>query len=152
MELKRKALSEEHKRKISIGIKKNLPSSIFKKGHNAWHAGKKLSQEHKNKLSKSHLGLVSGKESPNWRGGQNLSYWKKEVKKRDKKCKRCGNMDKRVLTADHIKSKKMYPNLQFKISNGITLCYNCHAIKTLEDKGYREWMSKNHWYRNGRKK
>lgn len=135
-------MSEEHKRKISQSLKGKMPKFIPN------NKGRKVSSETRRRLSEAHIGVLVGSKSNNWKGGQNLSYWKKAVKRRDGKCMKCGINDKRVLTADHIKSKSMYPELKFDVNNGMTLCHNCHAIKTLEDKEYRKHMSKNHWKRN----
>lgn len=145
MEKIRKKLSEEHKKHIRESMKGKMPKFIPL----GYWKGKLFTSEHRKKLSLSHLGKLVGENSLNWKGGQNLSYWKRAVKRRDKKCMKCYITDVRVLTADHIKSKAIYPNLIYEISNGITLCYNCHAIKTLEDKEYRKYMSDNHWKNNG---
>ena len=36
------------------------------------------------------------------------------------------NSQSRDIAAHHIYTKKKYPQLQFEISNGITLCRLCH--------------------------
>ena len=87
--------------------------------------GRAFSKEHKKNLSLAWIGKGLGKKNPWWKGGQNLSYWKKAIKRRDGKCMKCGINDMRILTADHIKSKKMYPELIYNTGNGITLCHNC---------------------------
>lgn len=52
--------------------------------------------------------------------------WKKNVHERDiYKCQVCGANTN--LHAHHIKPREKYPELQFDISNGITLCHKCHA-------------------------
>ena len=54
-----------------------------------------------------------------------LFTWGRAVKKRDNnKCIRCGSTSK--LEAHHIKHKKTNPELAFDVSNGITLCDQCH--------------------------
>ena len=51
--------------------------------------------------------------------------WKRRIHERDKyECKHCGA--NRNLQAHHIKSKRVYPEEQFEIENGITLCKDCH--------------------------
>ena len=82
----------------------------------------------------------TGERSSQWKGGisplnyeirQSNEYneWRNNVYQKDywhcQICgKHCGNKD---IIAHHIKSFSEYPNLRFKISNGITLCRNCHA-------------------------
>lgn len=57
---------------------------------------------------------------------RDLLDWSKAVKERDKnKCKQCGSNDR--LHSHHIKPKSMYPDLKYDISNGVTLCAECHA-------------------------
>ena len=52
--------------------------------------------------------------------------WKKTVKARDgNKCRKCGATEH--LEAHHIKPFSKYPELRYEVSNGITLCHNCHA-------------------------
>ena len=54
-----------------------------------------------------------------------LHTWSRAVKKRDNnKCVRCGSISK--LEAHHIKHKKNEPQLAFDVSNGETLCDQCH--------------------------
>ena len=70
--------------------------SIANKG-NKYCVGKKLSKEHKEKLSKSHIG-ETGKLAGNWKGGISINHhsltdpkyknWRNEIFKRDNyKCK-----------------------------------------------------------------
>lgn len=93
--------------------------------------------------SKKCLGRANGKRLRgsghwNWKGGispralNTVEYkqWRAEVFERDGyKCVQCGYDKGRILQADHIKSWKDYPELRFVVSNGRTLCKNCH-IKT----------------------
>ena len=54
--------------------------------------------------------------------------WKKSVFKRDKyKCQMptCSKKN-RAIQAHHIRTWAAAPSLRFEISNGITLCYDCH--------------------------
>lgn len=51
--------------------------------------------------------------------------WKNSVKKRDKKCMKCGATIN--LHVHHIYNYKDYPLLRIDINNGITLCGNCHT-------------------------
>ena len=52
--------------------------------------------------------------------------WKREVKKRDgNTCRQCGVTIN--LHAHHIKPRSKYPELEWELDNGITLCGNHHA-------------------------
>lgn len=54
--------------------------------------------------------------------------WRKAVLDRDgKKCTECG--DKGSLHAHHIQHYSVVPELRFDVSNGTTLCRNCHSEK-----------------------
>lgn len=115
--------------------------------------GAKLTDEHKRKISISHVGKKMppfttehrrklslskmGSNSPFWRGGvskehkrirETLEYrlWRESVFTRDKwTCVWCGQVGGK-LNADHIKPFAYYPELRFAIDNGRTLCEPCH--------------------------
>lgn len=53
-----------------------------------------------------------------------LEIWRKAVLGRDGKCVLCSSTTK--LQADHIKPFMYFPDLRFQLSNGRTLCYECH--------------------------
>ena len=84
----------------------------------------------------------SGKKSGVWKGGstdKNQAFragipylnWRKKVIARDAfTCQKCGLKaeagDGILLHSHHIKSFKDYPELRLDVSNGISLCVNCH--------------------------
>ncbi len=55
-----------------------------------------------------------------------LANWRKKVYQRDGyTCVKCGTVG--YLNAHHIKPYAEYPEYRFEVSNGITLCVECHA-------------------------
>ena len=62
------------------------------------------------------------------RKSSRLLIWGKKVRKRDGyKCVRCGCDDHARLHAHHIRPFSQYPRLRYAVSNGKTLCKDCHA-------------------------
>ncbi len=102
---------------------------LAKIGKPTWNTGKKLSPEH--------LAKISGENANNWQGGRSTENeimrkrkeyreWRLSVFTRDDyTCQVCG-VRGGELNADHIKPFAHYPELRFDISNGRTLCVNCH--------------------------
>lgn len=133
------------KRKLSKEIKKKI--SLARLG---W----KISKQQKVKMSLAALGKNNsnfgkrGNKSANWRGGvtpiskiirESLEYkaWRKDVFERDNyTCQNCGDCNGQgktiYLEAHHIKSFSKYPKLRFELSNGITLCEDCHHKNKFE--------------------
>lgn len=117
--------------------------------------GKKASEETKLKMGKSHLGFKHTEESKlkmslaslgekayNWKGGvtplnhkirtsREYKQWRKSVFEHDNyTCQDCNIRSAKgqavYLEAHHLKSFAKYPELRFEISNGKTLCLDCH--------------------------
>lgn len=98
--------------------------------------GKKHSEETRAKMRKAKLGKV-GELTNNWRGGttkqrtlamsrDDYKQWRKAVFERDNyTCQSC-NIKGGDLEADHIKAWCSFPDLRYEISNGQTLCKDCH--------------------------
>jgi len=114
-----KKCSEETKLKLKI-LKLLNPIKYW--------LGKKLSQNHKKKISKS----LKGKKCYNWKGGiSKLPYpfifndlLKTEIKKRDNyTCKECGTQNIKKLCVHHID----YNKENCKKNNLITLCFKCNS-------------------------
>ena len=98
----------------------------------------KLSDETKKRMSEAH----KGEKSPFWKGGitsihqrirASMEYrnWRESVFQRDDyTCVECnlksGNGRRVILHADHIKPFAYFPELRFELSNGRTLCVDCH--------------------------
>jgi 5-methylcytosine-specific restriction endonuclease McrA len=134
-------LSAEYKKKISDGQKANNPK---------YWLGKKRDQSTKDKISLSNKGTVpwnkgikqtqtSGPNNPNWKGGVSRGYktgyysleykqWRTAVFERDDyTCQECGQKGG-YLTAHHIESFTSHPELRLVVSNGKTLCEDCHEL------------------------
>jgi len=84
---------------------------------------------------------LKGEKSNNWKGGvtseqdlarttKELVQWKIDVFKRDDyTCQHCGQRGGK-LNAHHIKRFRDFPDLRTELSNGITLCVDCHKVET----------------------
>lgn len=119
---------------------RNSPATEFKKGQMPLHAGKKLPDEWRAKISAAKIGKPAphkaGANCPFWKGGvtpvhlairMSLDYslWRKAVFARDGyRCVSCGKGG--AIEADHIKPFAQFPDLRFAVSNGRTLCVGCH--------------------------
>jgi hypothetical protein len=129
-----------------------LKISNSKKGSKGYWLGKKMSDEHKANLSKSHKGKT-GIKSSNWKGGitpqnkiirDSLDYkqWRSDCFVRDNwTCRTC-RINGVYLTVHHKKGfAKILKEYNIKdildarkcselwdITNGITLCEDCHCL------------------------
>ena len=126
---------------------KRLIGNKINVGRTPWNKGKSPSEETKRKISQSLLGRPTGRtgaKSNFWKGGKSSEYtklknsiewknWRRAVFERDDyTCQECGERNYKGngksiwIHPHHIKSRSEYPELQFEISNGITLCRDCH--------------------------
>lgn len=136
---------------FQIGHKQsNTGRTHFKKGTVSLRKGKKHSEESKRKMSESlkgrkapksafKKGQTLGEKNVNWKGGitpennklrnsPKARDWRRIIFIRDGfTCQVCKNVGGK-LQAHHIKSWAKYPKLRFEISNGITLCEECHKL------------------------
>src|SRR3990167_10642088 len=116
-------------------------------GEKSWNFGKKLSEEHKKKISKSRKGKNVGIQNHKWvvdrtlltkkqeRNDSAYKEWRKNVWIRDNfKCKiknfDCGGR----IESHHILSWIKFPELRYEVNNGITLCHFHHPFKEEDEK------------------
>ena len=70
--------------------------------------------------------IVREKSTQEERKTREYKAWRLAVFKRDRfRCQHCDAKPKK-LHAHHIKSWVEYPEIRYKLGNGITLCKNCH--------------------------
>lgn len=66
--------------------------------------------------------------------------FRKDVLKRDKfTCKMCRGKKKKVYV-HHIRKWASASSLRYEVSNGITLCYNCHKEVTGKEHHYESYL------------
>lgn len=135
-------ITKEKYRKISAALKgrkvpaeRLLKMKFFQKGHMTWNKGTKgLIKPNSGNFKK---GQHMREKNVNWRGGitpinkkirESIEYeeWRKSVFERDNyTCLGCFQIGG-YLQADHIKPFAYFPELRFELSNGRTLCKDCH--------------------------
>ena len=72
------------------------------------------------------IGKFSWEKTSRERNSKEYSKWRNDVFERDKyTCQQCGKVGGK-LNAHHIKEYSQYPDLRFELSNGLTLCEDCH--------------------------
>ncbi len=124
---KGKKLLEETKKKISLKMKGKIPSNIL--NNNMWRGEKNPKWVKDRTLLKRYSNTAKERGSPAY------VEWRKQVWIRDKfKCRIEDENCFGKIEAHHILSWKDYPELRYKINNGITLCHAHHPRKRAEEK------------------
>lgn len=84
------------------------------------------------KCADKNIKRYRGEDHPNWNGGTQprdmtkQAKWSQKIFKRDNyTCQWCGKRGGDIQ-AHHIKSFTYFPDLRWKLKNGITLCKSCH--------------------------
>lgn len=120
-----KKLGDETKTKMSLAHMGNKSNT-----------GRKLTEEHKKNVSLS----LQKEKHWNWQGGitkinhqlrnlQPAKEWNSKIKERDEYNCRIRNKDcKGKLEAHHILPWSKFPELRYKLNNGITLCRFHHPL------------------------
>ena len=129
--LKGKVRTKQHSKNISLAKKDKKWTNEQKKVKSKLY--KKLFQEGKIKMK-----IMRGKDNPNWKGGiteenhklrtsAKFAKWREKVFQRDNyTCQKCGDNKGGNLHPHHIKYWAKFPKYRFIVSNGLTLCKNCH--------------------------
>ena len=113
--------------------------SISQKKSSFWR-GKKLSIEHKRKLSVA----KKGEKHFNWKGGisrdkhsltkPEYKEWRSKVFQRDNwKCQIKDENCKGKIEVHHILAWRDFPELRYEVNNGITLCHAHHPRKRKDE-------------------
>ena len=125
-------MRKEQRKKIgkanSIALKGKYcsPKTEFKKGHTKPINGYSFGYGENNFRWK---GGTYGTERHREMGREGYGIWRKSVYERDNYicvwCKKRGGR----LNADHIQSWALCPELRYAVTNGQTLCIECHNVK-----------------------
>lgn len=138
--------TKEHCDNISKAKKgcKQQPQCGFQKGHAQLNTGRTHYKKGNIPFTKGKKRPeMTGENNPNWKGGiaplnnilrntPEYRTWRRDVFIRDYwTCQECGHKNI-VIRAHHIKSFADYPELRHDITNGITLCLECHKKLTFD--------------------
>lgn len=147
--IRNRVFSMETRRNMSEAAKGRIVSLETRLKIGKAHTGMKRSAETKRKVAEAqkYISLETrmkkrlaqlGSKGSNWKGGvsainerirNSFEYklWRDSVLKRDNyMCTIGGKAHGRKLHADHIKPFSLFPDLRFVLSNGRTLCVDCH--------------------------
>ena len=113
----------------------NSPKTEFKKGHKTWNKGKKTWGKD-SLTNKQHPSWIDGRTSYTikLRNSNEYKQWRSQVYERDNwTCQTCGKRGSITLNAHHIIPfaqllKTEFEYLIFDVSNGVTLCEECHNL------------------------
>ncbi len=122
---------------------------LFKKGRIPWNKGKTKEELNANykKGWKSPFPRY-GQDNYNWKGGKTpeiirlrmsnkYKEWRTSVFKRDDyTCKMCGYDKGHIIEANHIIPLRLDLTKIFEVSNGITLCEDCHKTVFFKEEQY----------------
>jgi hypothetical protein len=114
--------------------KKGKPNGL--KGYK-WSEERRKTKSEQNKIIGLIPPILKGENHPNWKGvitpinekirkSNEYKEWREKVYERDNyTCIFCGYRGNK-LSVDHIKPFSLFPELRLDISNGRTLCQECH--------------------------
>ena len=126
-------LTVESRKKISDSLRKRVISKKTRDKISKANKGRKLTEEHKRKLSLVHLkrwdkiGRRPRKANDRFKDSKYIK-WRRKVFRRDSwVCRWCGQVGGK-LEAHHIKSWVCYPKMRYWLKNGLTLCRECHKL------------------------
>ncbi|MFA5197694.1 MAG: NUMOD3 domain-containing DNA-binding protein [Patescibacteria group bacterium] len=144
----RKFHSRETKRKIGLANKGHKHTREFSEKLRLRMLGKKIhisphTEETKRKISQNRKGkgkhihkktLLYGYKKQDERNDSAYQNWSKQIKIRDEwKCRINNNDCFGKVIAHHILSWRDFPELRYKINNGITLCQHHHPRKRIDE-------------------
>lgn len=87
----------------------------------------KMATMHCGSLSSNWNPKLTNKDRVRRRNINENKVWRKRVfEEDDYTCQECGDNSSGNLNAHHIKSYKDYKKLRHDVTNGITMCYDCH--------------------------
>lgn len=128
-------------------MKAGKASGLSRLGKPSNYLGKLHTEETKNKISESRKGKTAGENHHKWkpdrtklakrqeRNDSSYKEWRRLVWLRDNfKCKIANPDCAGQLEAHHILGWSEYPELRYKINNGITLCHAHHPRRRAEEK------------------
>ena len=127
--------SKETKKKMSLAKVGKKKSEETRKRMSEAHKGYIFTEEHLKNLSKSHLRYGDKPVERQERNDSAYWNWAMTIKRRDNwKCKISNEDCRGKVVAHHILPWKDYPELRYKVNNGITLCQAHHPKVRAEEK------------------
>lgn len=158
--LKGRKLSPEHRLKVIKTLKPIRKGGTYEEAF-----GDKVAKQMKEKMSLAKIGRKMpwnsvpdriGEKSPRWIKNRSLvkksekkhldtryKSWMLSIKRRDNwKCHMTNESCKGKLEAHHILNWIDYPDLRYKITNGIALCHAHHPRKRSEEKRLESYFMK----------